>query len=382
MPNPMNWRQHPKEQIAAVSGSINEVGWIAPVIVNETTSHVVDGHARIAEAIARGEPTVPVAYVRLTEDQERLALATFDPIAVMAGTDQKMLDDLLAGLSVTDGGLSDLLASLASEQPKHLNDDDADLPPPAEPITKSGDLWLMGEHRLLCGDSTNAENVARLMDGEKARMGFTSPPYNANMFLHDGPRNLPSYMHRDADNLPPDAYHVLVTSALRLALGAIADGFLFVNLSYSTNARAAYIGIVEHFAEALWETIVWKKKGMPVPSGLTRDAELIFVFGVGDHQHLNATYETESNVWDISNTGVQDWEHHRAVFPIGLPSRGISLASQPGEIVIESFAGTGTTLIAAEQLGRKCYAMEIEPAYCDVSVRRWEHVTGKQAQRG
>lgn len=111
--NPQNWRVHPREQTAALVGSLNEVGWIAPVIVNETTQHVVDGHARIGEAIARGEPTVPVAYVELTEEQERLALATFDPIAAMAGTDQQMLDDLLAGITAPDG-LADLLGSLTA----------------------------------------------------------------------------------------------------------------------------------------------------------------------------------------------------------------------------------------------------------------------------
>jgi hypothetical protein len=122
--NPANWRVHPREQTAALTGSLSELGWIAPVIVNETTQHVVDGHARIGEAISRGESTVPVAYVRLTEDQERLALATFDPISAMAGTDQAMLDGLLAGLATADGGLSDLLASLTTPNFEPVGEDE------------------------------------------------------------------------------------------------------------------------------------------------------------------------------------------------------------------------------------------------------------------
>ncbi len=356
----MNWRQHPKEQTAALGGSLGELGWIAPVIVNETTSHVVDGHARIAEAIARGEPTVPVAYVRLTEDQERLALATFDPIAAMAGTDQKMLDDLLAGLSSTDGGLSDLLASLASEQPKQLHDDDADLTPPAEPITKPGDLWLLGEHRLLCGDSTKAEDVARLMDGEKSVLCLTDPPYNVGVRYGSKTDDLQSR----AEYLEWSRQWFTLTR----------------DIAVSTVVTVGMVNLAMWFRDIEAPTWVcsWRKANQQSPSGLRgwNGWEPLLVYGQPRKQ-------VGQDAWDIPVELDPSLEgKHEVPKTLKAWATFVEAFTDVEELVSDVFLGSGTTLIAAEQLGRKCYAMEIEPAYCDVSVRRWMHVTGKEAQRG
>jgi hypothetical protein len=170
VPNPRNWRTHPAEQQAALSGALTEVGWVAEVLVNRTTGHVVDGHLRVELGVARHEPTVPVTYVELSEDEERLVLATLDPLAAMASAEQHALATLLAGLAPEHQALVTPLAALAEEHGldrRVLADPDEipALPDDATLYVERGSLWRLGEHRLLCGDSTEPADVARLMAG-------------------------------------------------------------------------------------------------------------------------------------------------------------------------------------------------------------------------
>src|SRR4030042_2059253 len=179
--NPRNWRIHPKGQQDALAGVLNEVGWVQDVIVNQQTGHVVDGHLRVSLAISRQEPSIPVVYVDLTPDEEALILATLDPLAGMAVAAKDALEALLADVSPADAAVKGMLEEVAkgaglNGAKEGLTDPDA-VPEVAEPVSKRGDLWLCGEHRVMCGDSTDAGDVARLMAGEKADMVFTDPPY-------------------------------------------------------------------------------------------------------------------------------------------------------------------------------------------------------------
>ncbi len=392
--NPQNWRLHPKEQTTALTGSLTELGWIAPVIVNETTQHVVDGHARIGEAIARGEPTVPVAYVSLTEDQERLALATFDPIAAMAGTDQKMLDDLLAGLVTEEDGLSDLLESLASEQPKQLNEDDADLTPPTEPITKPGDLWLMGEHRLLCGDSLDIENVSRLLADEQIACTFTSPPYAVGVdygeTYDDSIENLRAMLPRLADigfeHTMPGGFYVVNFNDIAAAhhITEVDDVCEYpMGVEYWPTFRSA--------GWMLYTRRIWQKPHPRVHSPwaiqscrAASDWEHLWVWKRPGSAITARGERSAFGVWDTSNDeGVAvGKDEFGAGMATSLARWVLETHSRTGDVIWEPFCGTGTTMIAAEQAGRRCFGGEINPAYCDVICRRWEKVTGKVAVRG
>jgi hypothetical protein len=167
VPNPQNWRAHPDDQQKAVSGALAEIGWVAEVLVNRTTGHLVDGHLRVELALDRGESTVPVTYVELSEDEERLVLASLDPLAAMATAEREQLAALLASLEPADDALRALFDDLAREHgfdagQAGLLDPDVVPELPTEPYVSRGDLYELGDHRLLCGDSTDPSDVARL----------------------------------------------------------------------------------------------------------------------------------------------------------------------------------------------------------------------------
>jgi hypothetical protein len=188
VPNPRNWRTHPSDQQAALSGALAEVGWVAEVTVHKTTGHVVDGHLRIELALARKEPTVPVTYVELSEDEERLVLASLDPLAALAEAEATKLAELLEGLDPGDAALRALLDDLARENDLESlrrglvdPDDVPDLPEPADCFVQPGELWQLGDHRLLCGDANDPAAVARLLDGAAPTLLATDPPYGVSL---------------------------------------------------------------------------------------------------------------------------------------------------------------------------------------------------------
>jgi hypothetical protein len=180
--HPDNWRVHPKAQQEALAGVLDQVGWVGQVLVNQRTGHVVDGHLRVALAISRGESSVPVLYVDLSPEDEALVLASLDPLAAMATTDEAKLRELLAEVSVDSEALAAMLASLVPTEPRDgLTDPDEVPEPPDEAVTKPGDLWLLGDHRLLCGDAGSADDLDRLLDGEQVSLLATDPPYNVKV---------------------------------------------------------------------------------------------------------------------------------------------------------------------------------------------------------
>ncbi|MFI5262049.1 MAG: hypothetical protein ACHQZR_05810 [Candidatus Limnocylindrales bacterium] len=184
VPNPHNWRTHPADQQQALAGALGEVGWVAGVTVNQTTGHVVDGHLRIDLAVARHEQLVPVTYIELSEDEERLVLATLDPLAAMAEAEASKLADLLEDLAPADAALRALLDDLGRDNGLDTvraglvdPDEVPDLPEPTDVTVQPGELYALGDHRLLCGDCTDAADVARVTAGVTVDILWTDPPY-------------------------------------------------------------------------------------------------------------------------------------------------------------------------------------------------------------
>ena len=249
-------------------------------------------------------------------------------------------------------------------------EDDFDCTPPEEPKTVLGDLYEIGEHRLLCGDSTCSDTVAKLMDGNKADMVFTSPPYNGNTHLDIGKGGGRLYNDKEMDNKPSDVYIDFLQKVLNNIL-INTNGFIFWNINYNAKSRNEYLKHLVPYFNYLWETIIWEKTGMPIADGLTRNCEFIFVLKNGERKHLGKHFETSHNLWKISNLNSQDLKNnHRACFPVELPSNGINLGSEINDIIYEPFTGSGSTMVASHQLKRRCYGMELDPKYCDVIVNR------------
>jgi DNA modification methylase len=234
-----------------------------------------------------------------------------------------------------------------------------------------GDLFEIGEHRLLCGDSTDSDAVSKLMNGNKADMVFTSPPYNANTKAGQGDifnkkKSVKLYDEGYSDNLDSNKYIDFVVEVLNNCF-LNTNGFIFWNVSYNANSRFEYIKQISNHLDFLIEQICWKKSStIPFKGSLMRDWEPIYLFSTnGETLGLE---KVVSNHWEISNTGSQQ-DNHKACFPIELPFKAIELVKK-SNLIFEPFTGSGTTMVASHQLKRKCYGMELDPKYCQVIIDR------------
>ena len=383
--NPRNWRTHPKAQRDALAGVLDQVGWVQDVIVNRRTGYLVDGHARVAVAAQRGEASVPVVYVDLSEDEELLILATLDPLAAMAEADTEVLADLLAAIRSDDAALTSMLDALAKAEGidtavEGLTDPD-DVPEPVEaPYVQRGEVYQLGRHRMMCGDSTSAEDVARLLDGAKPNLMVTDPPYGVN--LDQGwrdRRGLNALGRAQSDHLAGDgqadwtpvwalspspiAYVWSAAGALQLVAGASLE-----SAGYELRQQIVWVKTMAPLSRAAYH---WKHEPCwyAVRKGATAD-------WIGDRKQT--TVLEAASPKHIMGGSTETKEEHPTQKPVECMERPIR--NHAGD-VYEPFAGSGTTIIAAERQGRTCYAMEIEPKYVQVCIDRWEAFTGLKAER-
>jgi DNA modification methylase len=378
--NPANWRRHPHEQQRALAGALGEVGWVAQVMINATTGHIVDGHLRVELALARHEPMVPVTYVELSEEEERLVLASFDPLAAMASAEQEALAALLAELSVEDSGLAALLAALAGDLAKAgLTDPDEAPEIPAEPYVKPGQLYRLGDHRLLCGDATLAREVARLMDGEVAQAMWTDPPYGVS-YVGKNSRAL-RIANDDAGG--PGVF----AGACRIA--PLAPSAPFYVTVPAGPRQLDFLLAVRDAGWRLHQELVWVKNSIVLGHSDYHYAHEPILYGYTPGPGRPGRGAHEGSHWygDNSASSVLAYDkplrnaEHPTMKPVGLISECLTNSTRPSDLVYEPFAGSGSTLIAAQTLGRRCYAIEIDPAYAQVTIERWQSFSGQSAER-
>lgn len=359
-----------KKAVDAVAKSIQRVGNNDPIEVNEKYV-ILCGHTRKLALEKLGIKTTDILVLSgLTEKQQKEYRITNNKTGELAEWDFEILEADFSADDLIEFGfdIKDLT------QPEVVEDEAPPVPKKAR--TVRGDIYTLGNHRVMCGDSTMIDEVEKLMDGKTADMVFTSPPYNANSLMSDGDVfDNPSVKmyNKMNDKKESNEYVKFIQDVLEICF-IFTDGFIFWNINYNNNSKFEYIKHLEKRIDYLVEQICWKKSNtIPFKGCLKREWEPVYVFST-DKQNLGVK-NVNSNFWDISNINTQI-KNHKACFPVGLPLKGIELVNKNTGIVFEPFCGSGTTLIACEQTNRICYGMELDEKYCDVIVQRWVNFTG------
>jgi DNA modification methylase len=371
--NPKNYRRHPGAQREALRGSLNDLGWIAPVIVNRLSGHLIDGHARVEEALTKGSQ-VPVAYVELTDAEEAEALAVLDPISAMATVDKEALDSLLREVATGEAGLQQMLADLAKDAglyPGPKTEDPGAQIDKADELrqkwgTERGQIWQVGRHRVMCADSTDEAPVQEVMGGNPGAICWTDPPRNVAY----GESNHPSWRRRSIanDNLGGEfrafASQFCITIAQCLVPGAPI--YMAMGAQEWPTIDSALRGAGFHWSS----TIIWVKDHAVLSRKdyHTRYEPLWYGWKEGAPRLVQLDDRTQNDVWEIDRPTRSD--EHPIMKPVELVARALHNSSRVGDVVFDPFLGSGTTAVAAEQTGRICYGMDIEPKYVAVSLER------------
>jgi len=370
--DPSNVRKHSRRNLDAIKASLRKFGQQKPIVV-DAKGIVLAGNGTLTAAKELGWTEIQIVRTELAGVEATAFAIADNRTAELAEWDEDGLANVLQSLKVED---ADLLAATgydAAEVDKmskaEVTEDEVP-EPPDEPITKMGDLWILGEHRVLCGDSTKRENVAMLMSGDLAKLVVTDPPYGVD---YQGG------VFSKRDKLAGDETADLYGPILKLAY-EFSDAKAAVYLWHSDGKAVDVFAALDSAKYVRRITIIWNKNiaqfGALSAQYKQKHEPCHYLFKKGESPRwFGPTNET--TVWDIDRN--QTNEHHPTEKPIGIMARPIQNSSEVTDIILDFFLGSGTTLIAAEQLGRKCYGMEISPAYCDVIVKRWENLTGKKA---
>jgi len=386
LPYVRNARQHSEDQIAQIAASIAEFGFVNPILTG-ADGVLVAGHGRLAAAHKLGLATVPVVVLdHLTPTQRRALVLADNRLAELSTWDNDLLRIELEALQ--DDGFdldltgfdADALADLlAGEEQEHegQTEDDAVPDVPEEPVSQPGDVWLLGPHRLVCGDATTAESFALLFpDGERADMVFTDPPYNVN-YANSAKDKLRGKHRPILNDALGEGFYDFLHDALTLLI-AHTRGAIYVAMSSSEmdTLQAAFRSAGGH-----WSTfIIWAKNTFTLGrADYQRQYEpILYGWPEGAERHWCGDRD-QGDVWQIKKPQKNDL--HPTMKPVELVERALRNSSRPGDVVLDPFGGSGTTLIAAEKSGRVARLIELDPKYADVIVRRWQEWTGKQATR-
>lgn len=375
-----NSRKHSDEQVAQISASIKEFGWTNPILIDGTNS-IIAGHGRLMAARKLKMDEVPTIELDHLTDTQRKALVIADnKLALNADWDNSLLtielDELLKdgfALDILGFNQDELAALLEPEQVEGLTDEDAVPEVPEEPKTKLGDIYQLGNHRLMCGDSTNIADIETLCNGQLVDMWLTDPPYNV---AYEGKTKDALTIKNDA--MADDQFRQFLRDSYVAADVVMKPGAVF----YIWHADSEGYNFRGAASDAGWKVrqcLIWKKS--------------VMVMGRQDYhwQHEPCLYgwkEGAGHLWasDRKQTTILEFNkpsrngEHPTMKPVELFAYQMLNNTKGGDIVLDSFGGSGTTLIAAEKNGRHARLMELDPKYCDVIVKRWEDFTGKKAE--
>ena len=376
--DPSNARTHDEKNLAAIKSSLSRFGQRLPLVVQKQGLIVRAGNGRVMAATELGWTHIACVVVDESEveatayaiaDNRSGELAQWDD-AALAKLLESLPEDAFAATGFDQDDLSDLLDSLA---PVGVTEDDAP-DPPEDPVTRPGDLWLLGEHRVLCADSTRPESVQRLFGTERTAMCFTDPPWNVAIGTDSNPRHRQRPGLRN-DDLSPERFEAFLSGFIA-ALLPVLDGDLYCVLGAS---EWPTLDRCLREAGFHWSaTVIWVKDAFVL--GRSKYHRRYEPLWYGWREQGASSYcagRDQDDVREIPRP--RRSEEHPTMKPVALPARAIAHSSRRGQVVYDAFLGAGSSLLAAEQLERRCYGIELEPAFVDVCVMRWQDHTGQAA---
>jgi DNA modification methylase len=393
IPDPRNARTHPKRQIEQLKASIEAFGFTNPILA-DPNGHVIAGHGRLQAARAMGISEVPTIILSgLSENQKRALRIADNKIALNAGWDLEILQQELGELASIDVDIDPTLTGFSTGEIDVIlgsagDPDDEVIPPvPTTPRTKPGDVWVLGEHRVGCGDSRDAGFLQRVIgDGARVDAAFLDPPYNVRI----GGHAVAAGSHREFAMASGEMSETEFRSFLADTLGAAArcsrDGAVhFICMDWRHMDSVSAVGSAVY--GELLNLCIWNKSNAGMGSLYRSKHELVFVYRVGSAPHRNMVElgkhgRNRTNVWDYASVNSmrgsrrEDLALHPTVKPTGLVADAILDVTRRGDLVLDLFLGSGTTLMAAERTGRRFRGIDIDPAYVDVAIERWSARTG------
>jgi len=377
--HPSNWRKHPERQRAALRGVLEDIGYAGALIARRDDDGrlvLIDGHLRKS---LDADQVLPVLVVDLSESEAEELLATYDPISALARPDPQALIDLLARVSTESGPLADLLENLyrsADADLRALLRDPEEIPSSPKPRTKPGDCFVLGEHRLVCGDATSAADMKRLMGGARADLLVTDPPFGVELV---GRTKRALRIRGDT----PEGLDELLRRSFARAGEVLREG---APLYVFHPAGELSVTFAKAFLDQGWElrqTLIWKKDRFVLGHGDYHFAHEPILYGYTPApsrrgRGAGGFYggNDQSSVFEVPRPAAS--REHPTAKPVELIRRLVSNSSRRGQVVLDSFGGSGSALIACEQLERRALLMEIDPNYCDVILARYEALTGNR----
>jgi len=376
IPYALNSREHSDEQVAQIAASIRAFGFTNPVLIDEA-NNLIAGHGRVMAARKLGLTEVPAIVVTGMDERKRRALIIADnKLALNASWDMEALlvevRDLGGEFGELMGFSDDELAAMMAEETEGLTDEDAVPEVPAVPVTVEGDVWVLGRHRLMCGDSTSIDAVERLMDGVEPHLMVTDPPYGVNYDPQDGAKRAGIKNGVTGKVLNDD--NADWSEAWSLFSGSVAYVW-----HAGTRSHIVADSLIKNNFE-IRAQIIWSKTGHILSRGHYHQMHEPCFYAVrGDASWQGA--RDQDTIWRVGKdrNGDDKQTNHGTQKPVEIMLRPILNNSSQGQAVYEPFCGSGTTLIACEKSVRSCLAMELDPKYCDVIIKRWQDFTGQEA---
>lgn len=395
-PDPNNPRTHPKSQVKQLAQLIEAYGFSNPILIDEH-GVVIAGHGRLLAAQLLGLTEIPTIMLVGLAEEKKIGLRMADNrIALGSGWDNDLLQLQLGAIQELNLGFDLTLTGFSAGEIDMLmkprpDDQAADERLPEEPPlprAKAGDIWIMGPHRVGCGDCRDHDFVRRVVGaGDVAHAAFLDPPYNVSIAHHANVRSKHKEFKHASGEMTPDQFQAFLTQTLGACVAVSRNGAVhFVCMDWR---HWADLDVASSVYGSLLNVCVWNKSNGGMGSLYRSKHELVFVYRVGDAQHFNAVElgrhgRNRTNVWDYAsvNTGGArgkelDW--HPTVKPVAMVADAIKDVTKRGQIVLDAFLGSGTTLIACQRAGRVCRGIEIDPAYVDIAIERWELMTGQKA---